>query len=149
MLAEAELLELIAHKIRFIEQKPSVFGIHDIPFSGQIMNKVWVELIEKVGAIYLGPVSSVQAALPKLADTLIIQPSGLSISETLSSLPDLMAISGWNETHAVIQQKVFLVNDVLFQYLTTLEQIEILAEIIYPKLFAFGHEGSAWIKLNF
>jgi iron complex transport system substrate-binding protein len=28
------------------------------------------------------------------------------------------------------------------------ETIELLAEIIYPKQFIFGHEGNGWIKFS-
>lgn len=142
MTAEAEeLIELIAHKLKFVDNKPSVCTIQTIQPIGFITDDVWQEKLVQMGALTSG-------VLSKDVDVLLVKIDDCSIAQTLAQLTDLMAIPCWDETRALQLQRVYLVDDQQFTAASPLEQIEILAEIIHPKLFAFGHEGKAWIKLS-
>jgi iron complex transport system substrate-binding protein len=142
MTAEAEvLLELIAHKLKFVDDKPLVCTIQAIQPIGFLSDDKWQQKLAQLGAL-------TAEVLNKDTDVLLVEINGYSIAQTLAQLPDLMAIPGWDETRALQLQRVYLVDDLEFKAASPLEQIEILAEIIHPKLFAFGHEGKAWIKFS-
>jgi iron complex transport system substrate-binding protein len=59
----------------------------------------------------------------------------------------LAAQPGWKDLSAVQHAQVFLADG--NQYFNrpgprVVETVKILAEILHPDVFAFGHEGSAW-----
>lgn len=133
-----ELKELIAHKLYFVEQKPVYAAIAALqPL--QFCNLPHVALLGGYAV----------QTLVKETELVIFQFTGKTIPEILSSLPELMALSGLAETVAALNGKLVLVDDQVFAAANEVQQLEILAEVFYPKLFAFGHEGSAWTKLNF
>lgn len=143
MLEQAELIDLIAHKIRFITDKIRVLGINKLlPLQAEPSAEV-LKFIELLGGTPVKPDD-----IAKNTDVLFIQLKGMSISQMLSLMPDLLAIPGWSESIAVAQKRVYLIDDLVFEAGSATERIEILAEIIHPKLFAFGYEGQAWVKVN-
>lgn len=141
-----ELLELIAHKLKFVEDRPLVMGLASVRPLGVIHADYWLAKLKAIGA---------QAApqhvemLSKEIEVLLLKLEGFSLAESLAQLPELMAIEGWDQTRALQNQKVYILDDRLFESASALEQTEMLAEMIYPKFFTFGHEGKAWVKFSF
>ena len=85
-----------------------------------------------------------QAADP---DVVAIFPCGFGLSRTRVELPPLLAQPGWGDLRAVREGRVFLVDG--NQYMNRpgprlVESLEIMAEILHPGAFAFGHEGRGW-----
>ena len=80
-------------------------------------------------------------------DSLLILPCGFDIPRIRRELPALTALEGWRELRAVRQGRVYLLDG--NQYFNRpgprlVESLEILAEILHPEVFRFGHRGTGW-----
>jgi len=83
-------------------------------------------------------------------DAIVISPCGFKIDRTMAELPALIGRPGWAELNAVREGRVFVVDG--NQYINRpgpriVESLEILAELIHPSTFRFGHEGSGWRRI--
>ena len=83
-------------------------------------------------------------------DVILIAPCGFTIDRTAAELPALTGRPEWAGLKAVRERKVFLGEG--NQYFNRpgprlVESLEILAEILHPELFSFGHEGSGWRRI--
>ena len=79
---------------------------------------------------------------------IIVMPCGWDIERTRQEMPVLVKQTGWHQLKAVRQNKVFLTDG--NQYFNRpgprlVESLEILAEIMYPHVFSFGHQGQGWV----
>jgi len=112
------------------------------------------ELVEMAGGINLfgeaGAHSpwlawdALRAADPQV---IILMPCGFDMARTAEDLPILQALDGWQSLRAVRTGRVYLTDG--NQYFNRpgprlVESLEILAEILHPSVFRFGHEGSGW-----
>lgn len=82
-------------------------------------------------------------------DVLFVQPCGFDMERTLQDMPLLEAKPGWADLKAVCSGEVFVADG--SQYFNRpgprlAESLEILAEILHPELFRFGHEGRGWMR---
>ena len=83
-------------------------------------------------------------------DVILIMPCGFDLERTAAETTALTAQPGWGSLSAVRSDRVFLADG--NQYFNRpgpriVESLEILAEILHPKLFSFGHQGTGWRKL--
>lgn len=81
-------------------------------------------------------------------DVIVIMPCGFGISKTQSEMHWLTAQPEWNSLSAVRHHQVFITDG--NQYFNrpgprVVESAEILAEILYPGVFNFGHQGQGWV----
>ncbi len=88
---------------------------------------------------------ALQAADP---DVLLILPCGFDIARTLHEMDALTARPDWATLRAVREGRVYITDG--NQYFNRpgprlCESLEIVAEILHPDAFAFGHEGAGWI----
>jgi iron complex transport system substrate-binding protein len=114
------------------------------------------ELVEKAGGINLfgetGKHSSWMTwdeLLSKDPDILFISPCGFDIPRTLQEMNLLSDKPEWKGLKAVVSDRVFVADG--NQYFNRpgprlAESLEILAEIIHPNVFHFGHQGSGWVR---
>lgn len=84
-------------------------------------------------------------------DCLLILPCGFGIERTERELPALSTREGWSSLRAVREGRVYLTDG--HHYFNrpgprVVESLEILAEILHPGLFEFGHEGRGWKRLS-
>ncbi len=80
-------------------------------------------------------------------DVILVLPCGFDIPRTRGDLPALTRQPGWPDLKAVRKQRVYLLDG--NQYFNRpgprlVESLEILAEILHPDLFHFGHECTGW-----
>lgn len=83
-------------------------------------------------------------------DVILILPCGFNMDRAAQDLPALTSRAQWSALKAVRAQRVFMADG--NQYFNRpgpriAESLEILAEILQPELFNFGHEGSGWRRL--
>ena len=83
-------------------------------------------------------------------EVIVISPCGFKIDRTMAELASLTRLPGWAELPAVRAGRVFVVDG--NQYLNRpgpriAESLEILAELIHPEAFRFGHEGAGWRRV--
>jgi iron complex transport system substrate-binding protein len=152
-----ERVDIIKHKLKFIENKPTVACIEwlqPLMISGN-----WVpELVEIAGGI---PVlasngkhspyvkwEDIQTADP---DIIVLMPCGFGMDRTLKEVNILLEQPGFTDLKAVKNNRLYLTDG--NQYFNRpgpriVDSIEILAEIINPKQFIFGYEGDGWMKFG-
>jgi len=84
-------------------------------------------------------------------EVILILPCGFDIARTRQELPLLTRKSGWANLRAVQEGRVYLLDG--NQYFNRpgprlVESLEILAEIIHPEVFSFGHQETGWQRLE-
>ena len=83
-------------------------------------------------------------------EVIVLMPCGFGLERTLREAAALVRHPSWKELRAVAEGRVFAADG--NQYFNRpgprlVESAEILAEILHPESFDFGHEGSAWSRL--
>lgn len=84
-------------------------------------------------------------------DVIVLMPCGFQIARTLEELPLLTRHPRWPTLTAVRKGRVFVADGHHFFNRPgprLIESAEILAEILHPGHFDFGHEGVAWIRVG-
>ena len=82
-------------------------------------------------------------------DVIAVMPCGFDIPRTAAEMPPLVARPGWTDLSAVKNGRVFLTDG--NQYFNrpgprVVESAEILADLLHPEVFDFGHRGSGWTE---
>jgi iron complex transport system substrate-binding protein len=83
-------------------------------------------------------------------DVIVVLPCGFDIPRTLEEMPLLARRPEWASLRAVWDGRVFVTDG--NQYFNRpgprlVESLEILAELLHPEAFHFGHEGTGWARL--
>jgi iron complex transport system substrate-binding protein len=152
-----ERVDIIRHKLRFIEKKPTVACIEwldPLMTSGN-----WVpELVTIAGGT---PVLSETGKHSPYVDwkdlreqdpeVIVVMACGFSVERTLKEISTLLQLVGFADLQAVKNKRFYIADG--NQYFNRpgpriVDSIEILAEIINPKQFIFGYEGEGWIKFE-
>ena len=84
-------------------------------------------------------------------DIIFISPCGFDIARSLQEMPLLSSKPEWKILRAVAAGRVVVADG--NQYFNRpgprlVESLEILAEIIHPNVFHFGHEGRGWVSYS-
>ena len=82
-------------------------------------------------------------------DIIFVAPCGFDISRTLDEMHILRTKPEWAKLKSVETNRVFVADG--NQYFNrpgprVVESLEILAEVIHPNVFHFGHENTGWVK---
>jgi iron complex transport system substrate-binding protein len=115
----------------------------------------WVpELVEMAGGVNLfgsagrhAPWLSWEELCGRDPDVLLLLPCGFDIARTRQELPALARKPEWPGLKAVRGGRVFLLDgNQLFNRPgpRLVESLEVLAELLHPGAFAFGHQGTGW-----
>jgi iron complex transport system substrate-binding protein len=150
-----ERVDIIRHKLKFMDSKPTVACIEWL--EPMMISGNWVpELVSMAGGV---PVlaqqgkhspyvnwAGIQASDP---DIIILMPCGFSIERTMREIDILLQQPDFGELKAVKNNRIYIADG--NQYFNRpgpriVDSVEILAEIIHPKQFIFGYEGAGWIK---
>jgi iron complex transport system substrate-binding protein len=150
-------VEAIAAKARAAASLPSVACIEWLDPLMAAGN--WVpELVEGAGGLNLfgepgqhAPWLNWEAVQEHDPEILVLMPCGFDIARTCREMDALTRRPDWSKLRAVRPGCVFLTDG--NQYFNRpgprlVESLEILAELIHPKLFDFGHEGRGWRRLT-
>ncbi|MFL2687893.1 MAG: cobalamin-binding protein [Alphaproteobacteria bacterium] len=91
--------------------------------------------------------TALQSANP---DIILIIPCGFKIDRSRAEISALTALPGWQSLTAVHRSQTFIADG--NQYFNRpgpriIDSTEILAEILHPQNFSFGHHQSGWQKL--
>jgi len=150
-----ERVDIIRHKLKYIESKPTVACIEWL--EPLMVSGNWVpELVSIAGGMAVlaqadkhSPYIAWDQIREQNPDILIVMPCGFPIERTLREITLLLQQPGFAELKAVKNNRVYMADG--NQYFNRpgpriVDSIEILAEIIHPKQFIFGYEGEGWIK---
>jgi iron complex transport system substrate-binding protein len=83
-------------------------------------------------------------------EVILLVPCGFKIPQTIADLELLTQNPAWPNLRAVQSGQVYVIDGHHFFNRPgprLVESAEIIAEILYPDLFAFGHRGAGWISL--
>jgi len=80
-------------------------------------------------------------------EVILVVPCGFDIARSRRDMPALTQRQGWHDLRAVRGRRVYLADG--NHYFNRpgprlAESLEILAEVLHPTVFQFGHEGSGW-----
>ncbi len=81
-------------------------------------------------------------------EVILILPCGFGIDQSLADLPLLTERPEWGRLSAVQNSQVYVIDGHHFFNRPgprLVESAEIIAEILHPQLFDFGHSGEAWV----
>lgn len=84
-------------------------------------------------------------------EVILLLPCGFKIAQTIRDLNLLTENPAWASLRAVKQGRVYLIDGHHFFNRPgprLVESAEIVAEILHPELFAFGHRGTGWISID-
>ena len=93
-------------------------------------------------------IDAVAAADP---DAIVLMPCGYDLPRTVDDGRALLADPAWSGLRAAQAGAVYATDGNAFFNRPgprLVESLEILAEIIHPAHFAFGHEGTGWVRLD-
>ncbi len=84
-------------------------------------------------------------------DVIFVAPCGFDIERTRQEMPTFTGRAEWSRLKAVREKRVYLADG--NQYFNRpgprlVESLEILAEVLHPEAFQFGHEGTGWTKTS-
>ena len=112
------------------------------------------ELVEMAGGINLfgeagkhSPWMTWEELVQKDPNVIVVLPCGFDIKRTREEMPALTRKAEWSRLRAVQIGRVYVTDG--NQYFNRpgprlVESLEILAEILHPDVFRFGHEGTGW-----
>lgn len=83
-------------------------------------------------------------------DVIVVSPCGFDLARTRCEIGTLQAAAGWSDLAAVRAGRVFLGDGNAYFHRPgprVVESLEILAEMLHPATFAFGHRGRGWVPL--
>jgi iron complex transport system substrate-binding protein len=81
-------------------------------------------------------------------DVLAISPCGFGLPRTAAEMAALTAAPGWRTLPAVASGRVYLADGNAYFHRPgprLVESLEILAEMLHPEAFDFGHRGTGWM----
>jgi iron complex transport system substrate-binding protein len=152
-----ERVDIIKHKLKFLDNKPTVACVEWL--EPMMIAGNWVpELVEIAGGVPILATNgkhspyikweNIAAADP---DIIVLMPCGFSMDRTLKEVSILLQQPGFGELNAVKNNRLYITDG--NQYFNRpgpriVDSIEILAEIINPKQFIFGYEGEGWMKFS-
>jgi iron complex transport system substrate-binding protein len=114
------------------------------------------ELVEMAGGRNLfgeagkhSPWMTWEEIIEKEPDLILVTPCGYDIARTMEDMVLLSSKPGWSELRAVRSGGVIVADG--NQYFNRpgprlVESLEILAELLHPTVFRFGHQGKGWVR---
>jgi iron complex transport system substrate-binding protein len=152
-----ERINIIRHKLKFIDAKPTVACVE------------WLDPL-MVSGNWIPQLVSIAGGTPVLADAgkhspyvdwddirladpdvIVLMPCGFSIDRSMREISLLLDKPGFAELKAIKNNRLYIADG--NQYFNRpgprlVDSLEIMAEIINPKQFIFGFEGNGWIKFS-
>jgi ABC-type Fe3+-hydroxamate transport system, periplasmic component len=145
---QQERLDIIKHKLKFIEQKPTLAIV-------KAFNPITLAADDMAGLIGIAGGSLIEGDEQTLTalnpDIIIAMPDDMPMAQTMTHIDELLQMPGFTDLKAVKSNRFYIVDGDIFLDKSNenmINNIELLAEIIYPKQFIFGHEGNGWIKFS-
>jgi iron complex transport system substrate-binding protein len=153
-----ERVDIIRHKLKYVESRPTVACIEWL--EPLMVSGNWIpEVISTAGGSSILAEAGKHSPFVKWEDikqanpdVIVVMPCGFSIERTMREMNILLDLPGFAELSAVKNNRLYITDG--NQYFNRpgpriVDSIEIIAEIVHPKLFNFGYEGNGWIKFSF
>lgn len=147
----------IARRAADVESRPSVACLEWI--EPLMAGGYWIpELVHQAGGISVfGTVGGISPQIDwddlvsADPEVILVIPCGFDLERTRAEFHFLAGRPGWGDLRAVRGGRVYLADG--NRYFNRpgpalVESLEITAELLHPERFDFGHEGSAWERLD-
>jgi len=151
-------VDIIRHKLKYVESRPTVACIEWL--EPLMVSGNWIpEVVSTAGGSSILAEAGKHSPFVKWEDiqqtnpdVIIVMPCGFSIERTMKEMNILLDLPGFADLTAVKNNRLYITDG--NQYFNRpgpriVDSIEIIGEIIHPKLFNFGYEGNGWIKFSF
>ncbi|MEO5912431.1 MAG: ABC transporter substrate-binding protein, partial [Pelobium sp.] len=152
-----ERIDIVKHKLKFFPDKPKV-GIIEWLAPLMVAGNWIPELVEIAGGKSVlaengkhSPFVEWQQLYDENPEVMVVAPCGFTIDRTLKEIDLLLNLPGWRDLKAVKNNNVYIADGNAYfnrSGLRIVDTVEMLAEMITPKYFAFGYEGEGWIKFE-
>lgn len=152
-----ERVDIVKHKLKFSESRPTIACIEWL--DPMMISGNWVPgLVSIAGGTPVlaqdgkhSPYVQWDDIRAQNPEFIVVMPCGFSIERTLKEIDTVMQLPGFADMQAVKNNQLFIADG--NQYFNRpgpriVDSIEILAEIMRPKQFAFGYEGEGWIRFG-
>jgi iron complex transport system substrate-binding protein len=150
-------MEMIGSRARGIARRPTVACIEWIEPLMAAGN--WMpELVEMAGGVNLfgetgrhSPWMTWQEVVAKDPDVLFVSPCGFDVPRTRDEMRWLTQKAEWSQLLAVRSGRVYLADGNQYFHRPgprLAESLEILAEMLHPYEFDFGHQGTGWVRFD-
>lgn len=116
------------------------------------------ELVAMAGGINLfgetgrhSPWMTWEELVAKDPDVLFVSPCGFDIARTQEEMHWLCGRAEWDHLSAVRSRRVYIADGNQYFHRPgprLAESLEILAEMLHPNEFHFGHEGAGWVRFD-
>jgi iron complex transport system substrate-binding protein len=149
-------MDEITRRAREVAARPSIACVEWIEPLMAAGN--WMpELVEMAGGVNLfgeagkhSPWMTWEEVVRKNPDVIFVSPCGFDIARTMEEMHLLSGKPEWSQLNAVQAGRVFVADG--NQYFNRpgprlVESLEILAEMLHPEAFHFGHEGAGWVRV--
>lgn len=148
-----ERTQQIKRKSDAVSERPRILSIEWI--EPLMVSGTWIpELVDLAGGENLFGVKAKHApqvtwneVIKTDPDKIIVMPCGFDLPKTRDEMHFLTDHPEWNNLKAVQNNEVYLTDGNHFFNRPgprLVESVEILAEIIHPDLFSYGHKGKNW-----
>jgi iron complex transport system substrate-binding protein len=150
-------MDEIVQRTHWLQSDPSVAHVEWV--DPLMAGGNWMpELIEMAGGVNLfgeagkhSPWMTWDDLIAKEPDVIFVSPCGFDIERTLQEMHLLSSKPEWATLKAVRSGRVFVADG--NQYFNrpgprVAESLEILAEILHPNVFHFGHEATGWVRYD-
>jgi len=143
---QQERIDIVRHKLKFVENKPLVLCIEALePLTARGADIS--QLIAIAGGV---PVTvNGQPLQAGGADVIILMLAGQSVQQSMGAMAGFVQQPVFSDLKAIKNNRLYIIDAIRYadgQPASVVELTEMLAEIIHPKQFIFGYEGSGWIK---
>jgi iron complex transport system substrate-binding protein len=152
-----ERMSVIADRARALSARPTVAYVEWI--EPLMAGGNWMpELVEMAGGVNLfgeagrhSPWLTWEELRRRDPDVIFVAPCGFDLARTRQEMPALTRRPDWSGLRAAGTGCVYLADG--NQYFNRpgprlVESLEILAEVLHPEAFRFGHEGPGWQRLT-
>jgi iron complex transport system substrate-binding protein len=153
-----ERVDIIRHKLKYAESRPKVACVEWL--APLMVSGNWVpELVNIAGGSSIlaeagahSPYVQWEAIQQQDPEVIILMPCGFPVERSIKEIGLLLELPGFAAMQAVKNNRFYIADG--NQYFNRpgpriVDSVEMLAEIIHPKLFNFGYENNGWIKFSF
>jgi iron complex transport system substrate-binding protein len=151
-----ERVAAIADRARALADRPTVACLEWLDPLMAAGN--WVpEMVDLAGGVNLfgvagrhSPWMSWEQLCERDPEVIVALPCGLDLARTRAEMAALTGKPGWDRLRAVGAGRAFVTDGNQFFNRPgprLVESLEILAELLHPEAFTFGHEGQGWQRL--
>lgn len=145
-----ERINLIGHKLKFIneDQKPAVLVLTAVNPPVFERNEYLEEVLRIVGSkVYDAQITGGEKVFNP--DVVLIVSD--QMGSLFSDVAVLLSLEEWKNTNAVKKNRIYLIDgkEQFRGYSSRIaDDIEVLAEIIYPQYLTFGGNGESWVQFE-